>query len=448
MRTIRAGACGLLLIGSLLLTAAPVSAVTLTFAPGDVFLSFKTGEVNWYHSDGMFVQTLIGSNTGHAEGMGFDASGNLYVTHWCVDSLCALGNNVDKFTSAGVLVAGGFGSGYNCNPTSIVFDSSGNGLVGQADCTQDIFKFNSLGVFQANYDAAVEGRGTNWIDLDSTDCQIFYTSVGPHVKRFNVCSNTQGTDLNALPLPGGNGEALQILPSGGLLVANDDVIVRLDASGNVVQTYDVTGQPSTFYGLDLAGDGASFWVTNINSGLAFRIAISDGSVMTTIDTHRPGDLKGVAVARGPSSVTRRGRMTGGGSIFTGPGETPPEGTRVTHGFELHCDVSQKPNNFEVNTHPSGGGGDRFHLEQMTSVTCYDDPSINPTPPAAPFDTLVGTGTGTWDGQSGYTAQWKLTDAGEPGTSDTWSMTITDPNNNVVLNFKDRPLTNGNHQAHK
>ena len=51
-------------------------------------------------------------------------------------------------------------------------------------------------------------------------------------------------------------------------------------------------------------------------------------------------------------------MTGGGSIFTA------DGTRVTHGFELHCDPNISPNKLEVNF-----DGNSFHLEQLTYVNC-------------------------------------------------------------------------------
>ena len=39
------------------------------------------------------------------------------------------------------------------------------------------------------------------------------------------------------------------------------------------------------------------------------------------------------------------------------------------------------------------------------------------PPASSFDTVTGTGTGWYDGQSGATIEFKFTDAGEPGRND-------------------------------
>ena len=129
------------------------------------------------------------------------------------------------------------------------------------------------------------------------------------------------------------------------------------------------------------------------------------------------------------------RMTGGGSVFTAnPG-------RVTHGFELHCDASNLPNRLEVNW-----GGNRFHLESLTSAICLDDPNLDEEQPVAGFDTYKGKGTGRYNGVSGATAVWEFRDDGEPGTSDHVRLQIKDVNNVVVLTvsgFLDR----GNHQAH-
>lgn len=128
-----------------------------------------------------------------------------------------------------------------------------------------------------------------------------------------------------------------------------------------------------------------------------------------------------------------GRMTGGGSVL---------GSRVTHGFELHCDVNQAPNNLEVNW----GKGDKFHLESLDTAACSDDPNIDERPPVAGFDTYVGTGTGRYNGESGATIEFTFTDAGEPGKNDDATIKITDAGGNEVLSVSGK-LKNGNHQAH-
>jgi hypothetical protein len=133
------------------------------------------------------------------------------------------------------------------------------------------------------------------------------------------------------------------------------------------------------------------------------------------------------------------RMTGGGSIFT-----PIAGvsTRVTHGFELHCNRNDDPNRLEINW-SANGVENNFHLGNLTSASCTDDPAIIPNPPASNFDTYVGTGTGTCNGLPA-SISFRLTDAGEPGTSDTAQYTIS---GSCSLTTAILPLTFGNHQAH-
>lgn len=128
-----------------------------------------------------------------------------------------------------------------------------------------------------------------------------------------------------------------------------------------------------------------------------------------------------------------GRMTGGGSVFLGD-------TRFTHGFELHCNVNDLPNNLEVNWPDN-----RFHLTALTSVVCTDDPALNPLPRKAGFDTYTATGVGLHNGQPGATIEFVFTDDGEPGTKDHATMTITPAGGSPVT--VDGYLTKGNHQAH-
>jgi hypothetical protein len=141
-----------------------------------------------------------------------------------------------------------------------------------------------------------------------------------------------------------------------------------------------------------------------------------------------------------ASVTT-GKMTGGGSVID-PTGTP--NTRVTHGIELQCDVTKTPNNLQINW----GSGNKFHLDSLTSAFCVDDPSITPNPPAAGFDTYVGTGTGSFNGVSGYQAQWTFTDAGEPGTSDHAKIVIKNSAGTIVVLSVSGNLDKGNQQAHK
>ncbi len=290
---------GLLLTGGLLVFhPTPAGSVGATFAPGDVFVSVTvfapnggiipgnvaTGQVQWRFPDGTLNRVLTSQVPGTAEGMGFDPGGNLYLTHWCVDPTCTAGNTVEKFTTLGVS-QGAVGSGYNCNPHAVVFDGGGTAYVGQADCTGAILKFEP-GKASIAFAVASENRGSFWVDLAADGCTVFYTSWGPDVKRFDACTGVQLPNFNVAPLPGGEAQDLRVLPDGGVLVASGQVVARLDASGALVQTYSVTGEPVLWGGLDLVGDG-TFWAGNFYSSNVYRFDLTTGAVRASFNTGTP-----------------------------------------------------------------------------------------------------------------------------------------------------------------
>lgn len=137
----------------------------------------------------------------------------------------------------------------------------------------------------------------------------------------------------------------------------------------------------------------------------------------------------------PSAGT--GRFTGGGLQINA-------GVRITRGFTIHCDLLLS-NNFEVNW-----GGNKFHMnEHLETLECSDDPSIGQEPPVAPLDTLIGVGTGRYNGVDGFTIEFTLVDYGEPGSSDQAALRIYESAApaNVVLNVPLQVLRGGNLQAH-
>jgi len=138
-------------------------------------------------------------------------------------------------------------------------------------------------------------------------------------------------------------------------------------------------------------------------------------------------------------VANRGRFTGGGSIRLA------DGVRVTRGLTLHCDL-ELSNNLQVNW----GRRNRFHMtEHLTTVSCHDDPLIDEFPPDAPVDTLIGVGSGRFNGRAGYTIEFTVKDAGEPGRNDEMAIRIYQTGNpaNVVLDTALQRLRGGNLQAH-
>jgi hypothetical protein len=140
-------------------------------------------------------------------------------------------------------------------------------------------------------------------------------------------------------------------------------------------------------------------------------------------------------------------MTGGGSaLVSGGNAVNPDGTLVTHGFELQCDVTKSPNNLEVNW-----DGNYFHLETITRATCSSfapESTCSAAPPNVPFHTYFGEGEGRLNGEPGATVSWTFTDCGEPGTQDVAEINIRGTDGNLVLELRPANLTSGNHQAHK
>ena len=129
----------------------------------------------------------------------------------------------------------------------------------------------------------------------------------------------------------------------------------------------------------------------------------------------------------PASLT--GRMTGGGRIA---------GSTVSHGFHLLCDQLRGPQRLQVNW-----DGNRFHMENILTAFCSNDPTIDEGNPPAGFDTIEGTGTGRCNNQPA-TVTWTFSDAGEPGDDDTATIMITGAACSLSVTGK---LSGGNHQAH-
>jgi len=283
------------------------------FQTGDILISMTDGTVQWWREPWMQVKILPTLTDGQAKGMAFDTSNNLYVTHWYGTDLS--GNDVAAFNQYGNST-GLFGSGYNCNPSSIVFDNSGNAYVGHADCSTAILKFSPLGIPLAQYSVLVENRGTYDIGLDNNQCTMYYTSEGPDVLRFNVCTNMQMSNFNTAPLPDPVAGAFALLPGGGMLIANTSVITSLDASGNFVRTYGAFGN-TCWLGMALDADGASFWASDWCASSVTRFNIATGNVIENHVVSNVGFfVKRIAIPKNIFStiVTNTATVAGGGEL--------------------------------------------------------------------------------------------------------------------------------------
>lgn len=420
---------------TLALQGVPASASTV-WATGDVFTGVSNGAYQVYDNTGVFKETISNGLGGFTTGCAFNSGLTaLYTTDFSNTKVVVFGDPsphaVIDVIDTGATSPGG-------SSESIVFDGAGNFYVGHAGGDHRIHKYDAAGNLLATFTVATEDRGTDWLDLAADQKTMFYTSEDGGILRYDVLNNVQLPNFANI---GGVSYALRLLPPGdgtaGLLVANSSDVKRLNGAGVVVQTYDVAGEDSWF-SLNLDPNGTSFWAGDFGTSNFYRFNIATGAIeIGPINTNTgPSTLFGICVKGEPTAaLPSGGRMTGGGNVTAGD-------TKVTHGFQLHCNTSQGSNNLQVNW----GKGNSFHLESLTAASCTDDPNIQEGKPVAGFDTYAGSGKGRYRGVAGATATWTFKDAGEPGKNDTLELTIKDHLGNTVLTVSGS-LKGGNHQAH-
>jgi hypothetical protein len=147
---------------------------------------------------------------------------------------------------------------------------------------------------------------------------MYYTSEGRAIQRFDVGTNTQMTNFATLG-GGGNAFALRLLADGGLLVADNGNVKRLDSTGAQIQTYDIAGVDGWF-ALNLDPNATSFWSGSFSNGNLYKFDIATGALLQTIATGS-GSLFGVSVF---------GEITQGGP----PTTVPEPGTLALLGVGL------------------------------------------------------------------------------------------------------------------
>ena len=150
----------------------------------------------------------------------------------------------------------------------------------------------------------------------------------------------------------------------------------------------------------------------------------------------------------------RENLTGLRVLLVGQGDT----NASKKSFLLPCDGAHPNQNLQI----QWGFKDnerryKFVMDTLDTASCSDSPAFDDGGPA-PFDTIVGTATGTRDGNPGYKLEFYVADAGEgpaphPGRRlDRMKVKITAPNGDLWLeaatssNGTNRFIGEGNHDA--
>ena len=234
------------------------------FSVGDVFAGVGRGKFNHFSPTGVLLETLddgqaVGSGEDATTGMCFDSAGNMYGTN--LDK-----STMSKFSNNGTLLAATFGS--FSGPESCLIVGGSVMYVSQVFAPGNILKVNLSGTQLANYATP----RSDWIDLASDQCTMFYTDEGSAIHRFNVCTNAALPDF--VTVPGASFYALRILPSGDVLVAAGPSVRRFNSGGTeILPAYTAAGE-TFFFALNLDPDGTHFWSGGITSGMIYKFNLA------------------------------------------------------------------------------------------------------------------------------------------------------------------------------
>ena len=341
-----------------------------TVNPSDnppLFVAVSSGQVKQFAKDGTPLSPTLTTNlAGSTTGMTQDSMLNLYVTDFTA-------NSVTRFGGHGGLI-GNFGSGYNCKPESIVFDSSGNAYVGETGCSHAVLKFDAFGNLVATFAVATQIQGSDWIDLAPDQCTLYYTSQGSTVLRYDVCTNRQ---LSTFASGLNTGLGLRVLPDNTVLVAEKTDIVRLDASGHIIKTYDAAGH-DCWVSVALDSDGTSFWGADYCASDVVRFDIGSGNQRNTINSGTAANTTFGVFTRGPNSSPNP----------AGPLVGPAQPVAVSAGQAA---------TFNLTFLPSNGNNGTFTFScanlPLGARCSFSPPSLTGTPGATPVVLTVST-TGT------------------------------------------------------
>ena len=403
---------------TLVMTPGGSARAATAFTSGQVFASVGASTVNVYDTSGNQVNTLVDStNELYTAGSAFDSNNNLYVAD-------DFNGDVSEFSPSGAPM-GQFATGL-ANPISLVFDNSGNLYVGQQSVPY-IAEFSPSGQRLADIGPVdTELYGTDWVDLSSDQCTLYYTTEGTDIMRYNKCTNTQLPLFNQVPFTGYGAFELRILANGDVLVADSDSVMLLDQSGNLIKTYSCGSLPDCQGGLfavSVAPDGTSFWTGDAFSGNIYQIDMGTGNVLQTIDAHT-GSLFGLSVdgqlmAATTPTVTTATPATLSTPTASGNFSTPTPVTAVLTNPSTGAPIPDEPVTFTLN----GAESCTATTDNTGTATCVitpSEPSQSYTLTASfPGDTSSSTPVGSTSSAGTFTV-----------TPDTTTLTYTGPTSAV------------------
>ncbi len=262
-----------------------VTIMSQGFASGDLLVGTGNGLVAHYTSAGTLVSTLDTTTSSSEETGGcFAPGGEYYQTNFQDGS-------ISKFAADGSLESSRWAT-VTGSPESCLVGADGSVYVGVVDSGQ-LLQFSSGGTLVNTFSPQTEDRGVDWLSWGGDSCTVRYTSEGTTVFQFDVCNGTQLAPF-ATGLPGPCFENASL--SSGLLVACSSSVVRLDASGNVTQTY-ASPSSAMLFAVAAQPNASAFWVADYNGSAStvYEIDLSSGATITSFTPSVENDVSGLTI---------------------------------------------------------------------------------------------------------------------------------------------------------
>jgi hypothetical protein len=256
------------------LVASEDSTGIIVFPPGKIEI-FRTG---------VSTGTLAAYSGNSPHGISFDRSINLYVSNaLTIQHYDQAGQPTGTFGDSSQYGVPGQGQG----PFSMAFDATGNmyvSMFGLGD--RRLAKLAPNGSVLQVYDVPSGPSEGPWsIDLAADQCTMYYAvRFTQRIGRLNVCQNVVLGDLTA-SAPGSDAQAVRILSDGSVLAATREALVRLSATGQVINTYSVPAA-TAWSALALEISGKTFWAASDTRLYRFQLD-SPGPLQGPVFTAAP-----------------------------------------------------------------------------------------------------------------------------------------------------------------
>jgi Secretion system C-terminal sorting domain len=286
-----------LLLTIFLLCSFTSKAQHTSFQTGDIFLGQGGGIIQWRDANGILIKNI---NTGDGGGNG---NGTGLRIHPLTGKLWVTNSNLTPNSTNGIRIINTDGtvgnamdiSAFQQTPTSITFDSKGNGYIGDL-WNGVIVKINPAGTaILDHYTVSTDNfvYGPEWVEMDCNDSIIYYTNLKERVKRYNVVTRQQlsnFTDLTGIPTWL---FAMRLLPDSSMIVVSaDNRILRLNKSGAIVKSY-APANLCGFFGMGATPDGKNFWAGGLAfNGPMYKFDIATGKV---VDSFLASPNQGVTI---------------------------------------------------------------------------------------------------------------------------------------------------------